>query len=168
MSVCLLLYYELTILGQAVRVAGLSRACQCSVAGHCGSGRLMRSSNRKSVGLLGNRNRKRRQWEEEDEEELPVVKRGKTADVTLCRKMETWLMTRHSQVTKIRVCRLERQLLCYVLVLAGHWSNDAVTFLAVVLKLAPTRSSFYLMRYQEIPDKVSHWTRVEEELLLPV
>lgn len=37
-------------LGQAAPVAGLSQTCQCSVAHHCGSGRLMRRSNRKSEG----------------------------------------------------------------------------------------------------------------------
>lgn len=49
-------------------------------------------------------------------------------------KTETWLMMQQSQVTKrseIHVCRLECQLLCYILVLAGHWSNDTITVLLV-------------------------------------
>lgn len=46
-------------LRQAVRVAGLSRACQWAVTHHCGSMGLMTSSNRMNEGCVGNRNRKR-------------------------------------------------------------------------------------------------------------
>lgn len=46
-SVCLLPYCRPGWLRQALRVAGLSHACQTAVTHHCGLLQLMRSSDRK-------------------------------------------------------------------------------------------------------------------------
>lgn len=69
--------------GQASWVAGLSRTCHCSAADHCGGGRLMRSSNRKTIRAAG----KQEQEEDEEEENSSCMKWSETEShvVTLCR-----------------------------------------------------------------------------------